>query len=149
MELPESFVPGWHDEAEVRKMKFRTLPHYGKVSVISFGASGLGGMFTAGQGSGLADATVGAGAGDVWFAEDADADKAAAREIVQMCLKAGVNVIDTSHWYGQGRLERLLGHALKGARRSTSTRRLGGTTRTRCACSTSPTRRRTRACSTR
>ena len=40
MELPESFVPGWHDEAEVRKMKFRTLPHYGKVSVISFGASG-------------------------------------------------------------------------------------------------------------
>eukprot|EP00908_Phaeocystis_cordata_P024612 Transcript_707.p1 GENE.Transcript_707~~Transcript_707.p1 ORF type:complete len:401 (+),score=181.86 Transcript_707:43-1203(+) len=117
MELPESFVPGWHDEAEVRKMKFRTLPHYGKVSVISFGASGLGGMFTAGQGSGLADATVGAGAGDVWFAEDADADKAAAREIVQMCLKAGVNVIDTSHWYGQGRSERLLGHALKGVPR--------------------------------
>jgi len=28
-------------------------------------------------------------------------------------LKAGVNVIDTSHWYGQGRSERLLGHALK------------------------------------
>ncbi len=29
-----------------------------------------------------------------------------------MCLKAGVNLIDTSHWYGQGRSERLLGHAL-------------------------------------
>jgi len=33
-------------------------------------------------------------------------------EIVTACLKAGVNLIDTSHWYGQGRSERLLGHAL-------------------------------------
>lgn len=117
--LPESFVPGWHDEAEVRKMKFRTLPHYGQVSVISFGASGLGGMFTAGQGTGLADAKAGAAdeKEDVWFAEDADADKEAATDIVQMCLKAGVNMIDTSHWYGQGRSERLLGHALKGVPR--------------------------------
>ena len=117
--LPESFVPGWHDETEVRKMKFRTLPHYGQVSVISFGASGLGGMFTAGQGTGLADAKAGAAdeKEDVWFAEDADADKQAATAIVQMCLKAGVNMIDTSHWYGQGRSERLLGHALKGVPR--------------------------------
>lgn len=116
--LPESFVPGWHDEAEVRKMKFRTLPHYGQVSVISFGASGLGGMFTAGQGTGLADAKAGAAdEKDVWFAEDAEADKQAAKDIVQMCLKAGVNIIDTSHWYGQGRSERLLGHALKGVPR--------------------------------
>ena len=117
--LPESFVPGWHDEAEVRKMKFRTLPHYGQVSVISFGASGLGGMFTAGQGTGLADAKAGAAdeKEDVWFAEDAEADKQAAKDIVQMCLKAGVNIIDTSHWYGQGRSERLLGHALKGVPR--------------------------------
>ena len=112
-DLPDTFVAGWHDEAEVRKMKFRTLPHYGKVSVISFGASGLGGMFTAGQATGITQAKAGEGAGDVWFAEDADADKEAARNIVHMCLKAGVNVIDTSHWYGQGRSERLLGHALK------------------------------------
>jgi L-galactose dehydrogenase len=117
--LPESFVPGWHDEAEVRQMKFRTLPHYGQVSIISFGASGLGGMFTAGQGTGLADAKAGAAdeKEDVWFAEDADSDKQAATAIVQMCLKAGVNMIDTSHWYGQGRSERLLGHALKGVPR--------------------------------
>ena len=116
--LPESFVPGWHDEAEVRQMKFRTLPHYGQVSIISFGASGLGGMFTAGQGTGLADAKAGAAdEKDVWFAEDAEADKQAAKDIVQMCLKAGVNIIDTSHWYGQGRSERLLGHALKGVPR--------------------------------
>ena len=118
MDNPESFVPGWHDEAEIRKMKYRALPHYGQVSVISFGASGLGGMFTAGQGTGLADAKAGGvGEEDVWFAEDADADKQAATSIVQMCLKAGVNMIDTSHWYGQGRSERLLGHALKGVPR--------------------------------
>jgi len=112
--LPESFCEGFHDEAEVRKMQYRVLPHYGMVSIISFGASGLGGMFTAGQGSGLADATAGAGSEeDVWFLEDAEADKQAAKDIVQMCLKAGVNLIDTSHWYGQGRSERLLGAALK------------------------------------
>ena len=32
---------------------------------------------------------------------------------VIQCLKAGVNLIDSSHWYGQGRSERLLGRALK------------------------------------
>ena len=113
MALPSTFTPGFHDEAAARRMKYRPTPHYGLVSVISFGASGLGGMFTAGQGSGLANAKAGGGGGeDVWFMEDAPADKAAAREIVLSVLKAGVNVIDTSHWYGQGRSERLLGHAL-------------------------------------
>ena len=80
--LPESFVPGWHDEAEVRKMKFRTLPHYGQVSVISFGASGLGGMFTAGQGTGLADAKAlvdGAPKAVLEGAKKEDADKAKAQ----------------------------------------------------------------------
>ena len=51
------------------------------VSIISFGASGLGGMFTAGKGSGLTDAQAGAGdVEDVWFAEDADEDKANAKD---------------------------------------------------------------------
>lgn len=53
-----------------------------------------------------------AGAADIWFAEDAQTDKDKTAEIVTACLKAGVNLIDTSHWYGQGRSERLLGHAL-------------------------------------
>ena len=112
--LPATFVPGFHDEAEVRKMVFREMPHYGLVSIISFGASGLGGMFTAGKGSGLTDAAAEGNFGDpaVWFAEEAVEDIERAREIVHSCLKRGVNMIDSSHWYGQGRSERLLGHAL-------------------------------------
>ena len=41
-----------------------------------------------------------------------------ARELVLGVLKAGVNMIDSSHWYGQGRSERMLGYALKGVPRS-------------------------------
>ena len=55
-ELPETYVDGWHDPDVLKKMDYRTMPKFGKVSVISFGASGLGGMFTAGEGSGLTDA---------------------------------------------------------------------------------------------
>ena len=115
--LPESYCEGFHDPEELKKMEYRVMPHFGAVSIIAFGASGLGGMHTAGQGTGLSDAVAGEGAGDVWFMEDAEEDKAKAKEIVHMCLKAGVNMIDTSHWYGQGRSERLLGHALKGVPR--------------------------------
>ena len=86
------------------------------VSVIAFGASGLGGMFTAGQAKGIVGAEAGVG-NDTWFAEDAEEDKQRAKDIVELCLKQGVNMIDTSHWYGQGRSERLLGHALKGVPR--------------------------------
>jgi aryl-alcohol dehydrogenase-like predicted oxidoreductase len=112
--LPGTFVEGFHDPAEVRRMEFREMPHYGLVSIISFGASGLGGMFTAGKGSGLTDALADGSFDDpaVWFAEEAAEDIDQAREIVLACLKRGVNMIDSSHWYGQGRSERLLGHAL-------------------------------------
>jgi len=114
MTLPGTYVSGFHDEAEVRKMQYREMPHYGLVSIISFGASGLGGMFTAGKGSGLTDASAAGSFDDpaVWFAEEAPEDVARAREIVHHVLKRGVNLIDSSHWYGQGRSERLLGLAL-------------------------------------
>ena len=115
--LPETYCEGFHDPEAVRKMRYRSMPHFGKVSIISFGASGLGGMHTAGQGTGLKGAAAGAGSTDTWFAEDSAEDKAAARELVLMCLKAGVNLFDTSHWYGQGRSERMLGHALEGVPR--------------------------------
>ena len=112
-ELPETYVDGWHDPDVLKKMDYRTMPKFGKVSVISFGASGLGGMFTAGEGSGLTDASASGGGSDAhWWQDDGDEARGRAREIVHMCLKAGVNLIDTSHWYGQGRSERLLGHAL-------------------------------------
>jgi L-galactose dehydrogenase len=118
--LPSTYVSGFHEIESIRKMTYRNMPHYGLVSVISFGASGLGGMFTAGQGSGLANVD---GAGnsieeDVWFMDDSAEDKDRAKSIVVACLKAGVNLIDSSHWYGQGRSERLLGHALADVPRS-------------------------------
>jgi L-galactose dehydrogenase len=76
-------------------------------------------MFTAGKGSGLTDAKAGdSSSEDIWFAEDSAEDKAHATEIVVACIKAGVNLIDTSHWYGQGRSERLLGTALSHVPRS-------------------------------
>lgn len=38
MDLPETFVPGFHDEATVRKMKYKNLGDTDmKVSVISLG----------------------------------------------------------------------------------------------------------------
>jgi len=118
-DLPSTYVSGFHDVQAIRAMKYRNMPHYGLVSVISFGASGLGGMFTAGQGSGLANVkSAGNSEEDVWFMEDDIEDKERAREIVVACLKAGVNLIDSSHWYGQGRSERLLGYALAEVPRS-------------------------------
>lgn len=127
-DLPETFVAGFHEEEEVRKMKYRALPHYGKVSILSFGASGLGGMHSKGKGTGLTDVkdtaykrsrAEGADGAedDVWFMEDAEEDKEAARALVHKALKAGINLFDTAHWYGQGKSERLLGHAFKGVPR--------------------------------
>mmetsp|Transcript_24359 Transcript_24359/g.53189 ORF Transcript_24359/g.53189 Transcript_24359/m.53189 type:complete len:397 (-) Transcript_24359:260-1450(-) len=131
--LPETFVEGFHTEAVVRRMRFRKCHNYGLLSVMGLGASGLGGMFTKGQGSGLASATAqddtqkdlnrvapaadANAQNDGWFAEDSVADKEAAKEIVLTALKAGVNIIDTAHWYGQGRSERMLGYALDGVPR--------------------------------
>ena len=115
--LPSTFVDGFHDEDAVRKMKYRSVPKFGSVSVLSLGGSGLASMHIAGKGSGLANVKV-AGTGsskdeDIWFMEDAPEEIAKAEKVVVACIKSGINLIDTSHWYGQGRSERLLGHALQ------------------------------------
>ena len=87
-DLPGTYVEGFHDLAAVRKMTYREMPHYGKVSIMSFGASGLGGMHTAGKGSGLKDATGNAvDTTDAWFAEDPEEDKVRARDIVLKALE--------------------------------------------------------------
>lgn len=88
--LPPTYVEGWHDEEAVRKMPYRKLGSTGMVvSVLSLGASSLGGVF-----------------GD-------QVDKDEAVDLVVRALKSGVNVIDTAPWYGQGKSERVLSKALR------------------------------------
>lgn len=41
-QLPETFVPGFHDEKEVRKMKYNVFGNTGiSVSALSFGTGGF------------------------------------------------------------------------------------------------------------
>lgn len=78
-------------------MEYRLLGRSGlKVSAFSFGAMTFGG-------SGM-------------FANIGDTKAADARRQIDMCLDAGVNLIDTANMYSQGESEELLAEAL-GARR--------------------------------
>ncbi len=71
-------------------MEYRTLGKTElKVSVLSFGASSLGGVFR-------------------------DIDEAEAMRAVHVSLDAGINFIDVSPYYGLTRAERVLGQALRG-----------------------------------
>ncbi|XP_069690833.1 uncharacterized protein [Periplaneta americana] len=91
MALPPTFVPGFHDEEAVRKIKYNPLGNTGLlVSHLSFGGGPLGGRNT--------------------YGEFEEAQGIAA---VQEAIKKGINYIDTAPWYGQGRSEELLGKALK------------------------------------
>ena len=111
---PDTYVEGFHDLEVIKKMQYRSVAHLGLVSVLSFGASGLGGMHTAGQGTGLLDAgDLQKECNSVWWQEDPESDVARAREVLLVYLKAGGNLIDTAHWYGQGKSERLLGRVLQ------------------------------------
>jgi diketogulonate reductase-like aldo/keto reductase len=94
--LPETYVEGFHDPELVRKMKYRRLsPCTAKgggpmhVSILSFGASSLGGCFR----------------------DDTTAEEGV--KVVLTALKAGINLIDVAAWYGHGLAEKVLGMALK------------------------------------
>uniref|UniRef100_A0A1L8E136 Putative oxidoreductase n=1 Tax=Nyssomyia neivai TaxID=330878 RepID=A0A1L8E136_9DIPT len=87
--LPATFVQGFHDEASVRKMEYRTLGRTGlSVSTVSLGTGTLSPLY-----------------GSI--------TEKAACETVQEALKQGINYIDTAYYYGQGCSEKLLGIALK------------------------------------
>ncbi len=79
-------------------MEYRQLGHSGlKVSALSFGAGTFGGegeFFRA------------------WGQTDVDE----ARRLLDICLDAGVNLIDTANIYSQGRSEEILGQAMAGKR---------------------------------
>ncbi|KAA0022550.1 aldo/keto reductase [Antrihabitans cavernicola] len=79
-------------------MDYRLLGRSGlRVSTLSLGTATFG-------------STESGGWGAVDFAE--------ARQQIDMCLDAGVNVIDTSNAYAEGRSEEVVGQALKGRRDS-------------------------------
>ena len=75
--LPETFCPGFHDEAAVRRMPYRQFGDR-SVSIISYGASALGGVFRS----------------------DTSLEESIA--VVHTALKRGINLLDTAPWYGHG-----------------------------------------------
>lgn len=87
--LPPTFVPGFHDPEELEKLSYRKLGNTDMVvSALSFGASSIGGVFKT--------------------TDDTESIK-----VVENVIRSGINLIDTSPWYGQGRSEEVLGKALK------------------------------------
>jgi len=89
-DLPETFVPGFHDEAKVRKMKYKKFGNTGlQVSVLSLGTGGFCAQY-----------------GDYSLEE--------CKATVLEALKSGINYIDTAPWYGHGVSETILGKCLEG-----------------------------------
>jgi L-galactose dehydrogenase len=88
--LPSTFVKGFHDEKVVMEMPYRPLGRDGRlVSLLSFGASSLAGVFRS------------------------DVSETENMNVVLAAVKSGINVIDTAPWYGFGESEKILGRALK------------------------------------
>lgn len=108
MELPETYLPDFHDEEAVKKMKYVQFGETGiKVSKLGFGGSTLGNCF--------------------WKMNQEDANK-----IVREAVIKGINYIDTSPYYGNKLAETVLGKALVGIPRqayyiSTKVGRYGST----------------------
>ncbi|XP_018574593.1 L-galactose dehydrogenase-like isoform X2 [Anoplophora glabripennis] len=90
MALPDTFIPGFHDENEVRKLKYNDLGKTGlKVSELSLGTGGFS-----------------------YFYGDFDVDEC--KKTVHQAVKRGINLIDTAPWYGHGVSEEILGKCLEG-----------------------------------
>ncbi|XP_002053125.2 uncharacterized protein [Drosophila virilis] len=86
--LPVTFVKGFHNEEQVKRMEYRKFGKTGlEISKIAFG----GGALCANYGFDLEEGI----------------------KTVHDALKAGINYIDTAPWYGQGRSEEVLGKALR------------------------------------
>lgn len=90
MELPETYVPGFHDEEAVRKMTY--IP-FGKTG-LTFSKLGFGGAVL----------------GNVYGTINEEDGISVLRE----AITKGVNYIDTSPYYGNTKAETVLGKALAG-----------------------------------
>merc|ERR1719483_1592734 len=87
--LPPTYLAGWHNDDKVAKLTYRRLGNTDLiVSPIGIGGSVIGGVYL--------DKVVG--------------------ENVNQCLeeavRSGLNYIDTSPFYGEGKSEELMGKAL-------------------------------------
>ncbi|XP_063225729.1 uncharacterized protein LOC134532795 isoform X2 [Bacillus rossius redtenbacheri] len=90
MMLPPTFVPGFHDESAVHKMRYNKLGETDMVvSVLGLGAAAYSNIYAS-------------------FSEDE------AIITIREAIKKGVNYIDGGYWYGQGRAEEVIGKALEG-----------------------------------
>jgi len=79
-------------------MEFRQLGHSGlKVPVLSYGTATFGGT-------------------NEFFKRWGDTDVSEAKEIIDVCLEAGINFFDTANVYSEGASEEILGQAIKGKR---------------------------------
>lgn len=85
-----TYCKGFHDDEAVSKMRYRDLGKTGmKVSILSYGASALGGAYTSAQ---ISEESV---------------------EVVVEAVRSGINLIDAAPWYGHGQAEEFLGKAFK------------------------------------
>eukprot|EP00041_Stephanoeca_diplocostata_P015474 m.295682 g.295682 ORF g.295682 m.295682 type:complete len:265 (+) comp20045_c0_seq1:133-927(+) len=91
LELPATYVEGFHDRKAVEDMVYRPLGGETnlEVSVLSFGASSLGSVFH-------------------------ETNLEESIQVVQHAIKSGINWVDTAPWYGHGKSEEVLGKGLKG-----------------------------------
>ncbi|XP_068156397.1 uncharacterized protein [Drosophila tropicalis] len=90
--LPATYVKGFHNEEQVKRMEYRKLGKTGlEISKIAFGGGAL------------------------CRAYGLDLDEGI--RTVHEALKSGINYIDTAPYYGQGQSETVLGKALKGVPR--------------------------------
>jgi len=94
--LPPTYLPGWHNEEKVRRMRYTKL---GQTDLL-VSQAGIGGAVV----------------GNVY------PDAGGLEEIyqcIEQALKAGLNYIVTAPFYGQGKSEEVLGKALRRVPRHT------------------------------
>jgi aryl-alcohol dehydrogenase-like predicted oxidoreductase len=102
--LPATFVPGFHDEEVVRKIPYQKLGQTDMiVSRLSFGCSSVSQCIAF-----TADGQVVPG----------DPQLTSVIKLIHSAAKSGINYFDTSPFYGAGKSEIVLGHALTGLPRS-------------------------------
>ncbi|XP_014612484.1 PREDICTED: L-galactose dehydrogenase-like [Polistes canadensis] len=88
--LPPTYVEGFHDLETIKAMKYDKLGNTNLyISKLSFGSGPLGVHY-------------------------GNFDEKEAIETIRQAIKEGINYIDTSPWYGQGKSEKIIGKALEG-----------------------------------